>query len=86
MKRQVQQPLMSYRAADGAWRHALAGEQVDVDPDDVERFDKLNFANTDTPPRQRRPATTEPTPTSRRSTKKAAAKKAGRAATPRKKA
>ena len=74
-KRQVQQPLVSYRGVDGGWRHALAGEQVDVDPKDLDRFDGLNFANTRTPPRKKTPP---PAP------KKAAAKAAGRQPTPRK--
>jgi hypothetical protein len=83
-KRQVQQALVSYRDTDGVWRHALAGETVDVDPGDVDRFDKLNYGDKYKPLRKRGPATQEPSPTSRRSTKKAAAKKAGRAPTPRK--
>ena len=79
-KRQVLEPLMSYRDVDGVWRHALKGEQVDVAADDVGRFDALNFVNSSTPPRPRGPAVQEPTEGSRRSVKKAAAKKAGRAA------
>lgn len=74
--RQVQQPLVSYRGVDGAWRHALSGEQVDVDPKDLDRFDKLNFANSSTPPRKKTPP---PAPK-----KKAAAQKAVRQPTPRK--
>jgi hypothetical protein len=85
MRRQVQQGLLSYRDTDGVWRHALKGESVDVAADDLERFDQLNFGP-DYTPKVKGPATTEPSPTSRRSVKKAAAKKAGRAATPRKKA
>ena len=41
-KREVKQVLASYRDADGVWRHALAGETVDVDPEDLGRFDELN--------------------------------------------
>jgi hypothetical protein len=41
-KRQVQQGLLSYRDADGAWRHALQGEEVDVHADDLKRFDEAN--------------------------------------------
>jgi hypothetical protein len=84
VKRQVLEPLVSYRDADGVWRHALQGEQVDVAPDDLARFDALNFINSATPPKPKGPATTEPSPTSRRTTKKAAAKAAGRPPTPRK--
>jgi hypothetical protein len=73
--RQVQQPLVSYRAVDGSWRHALSGENVDVDPDDVERFDRLNYGDRYRPPKQKGPATQDPSPTSRRSVKKAAAAK-----------
>ena len=78
VKRQVLEPLVSYRDADGVWR------QVDVAPDDLARFDALNFINSATPPKPKGPATTEPSPTSRRTTKKAAAKAAGRPPTPRK--
>ena len=83
VKRQVLEPLVSYRDADGVWRHALQGEQVDVDPDYLDEFDRLNFVNSDTPPRKRGPAVTEPSPDSRRSVKKAEAVKAGRQPTPR---
>jgi hypothetical protein len=83
-KRQVQIPLMSYRDPDGAWRHALSGEDVDVDDDDIERFDKLNLGDRYHPPRKRGPATQEPSPASRRTVKREAAKAAGRAPTPRK--
>ena len=41
-KREVQQGLLSYRDADGVWRHALGGETVDVDPKFLEEFDGLN--------------------------------------------
>ena len=85
-KRQVLEGLLSYRDTDGVWRHALRGETVDVHADYLEEFDALNYANSDTPPRKRGPATTEPTPDSRRETKKAAAKAAGRKPTPRKRA
>ncbi len=86
VKRQVLEPLVSYRDADGVWRHALQGEQVDVDPDYLDEFDRLNFVNSDTPPRKRGPAVTEPSPDSRRSVKKAEAVKAGRQPTPKKRA
>ena len=82
-RRQVEQALVSYRDADGTWRHALKGEGIDVDPNDLERFDRLNLGDYYKPPRPKGPATTDPSPTSRRSVKKAAAKTAGRAATPR---
>ena len=51
-KRQIQQPLMSYRDSDGTWRHGLKGESVDIAADDLERFDKLNFGNNYTPKKQ----------------------------------
>ena len=85
-KREVQQGLLSYRDAEGVWRHALAGTEVDVDPKFLEEFDRLNFVNSDTPPRKRGPAVTEPSPDSRRSVKKAEAVKAGRQPTPKKRA
>lgn len=75
VRRQIQQPMMSFRDVDGVWRHALKGESVDVAADDLQRFDPLNFGP-DYTPKKRGPAKTEPTPTSRRSTKRAAAKKA----------
>jgi len=84
-KRQIQQPLMSYRDADGVWRHGLKGEGVDVASADLARFDQLNDPEGKYTPKAKGPATTEPSPTSRRSVKKAAAKKAGRAPTPKKK-
>ena len=83
-RRQVQQALLSYRDADGTWRHALAGESVDVDADDVERFDRLNLGDSYRPPKAKGPARQEPSPASRRSVKKAAAKAAGRKPTPKK--
>lgn len=85
-KRQVLEPLVSYRDVHGVWRHALKNEVVDVHADYLEEFDALNFANSATPPRPRGPATTEPTPDSRRETKKAEAIKAGREPTPKKRA
>ena len=36
--------LASYRRADGAETYAMLGETVDVHPDDLERFDRLNGA------------------------------------------
>jgi len=85
VKRQVQQGLLSYRDADGTWRHALSGENVDVDPSDLERFDKLNGPAA-TPKKRvpRKVVNQEPSPTSRRSVRKAAAKAAGREPTPKK--
>jgi hypothetical protein len=83
VKRQVQQPLMSYRDTDGQWRHALSGEDVDVHPEHAADFDKLNWPDSP-PPRKRGPAAAEPSPTSRRTVKKQAAKAAGRQPTPRK--
>ncbi len=43
-KREVKQVLASYRRADGSMGYALAGETVDVDPKDLNRFDKANGA------------------------------------------
>ena len=79
-RRQVLIPLASYRDLEGRVRHALQNEQVDVGDEWLEDFDKLNGST----PKQRGPATTEPSPTSRRSTAKAEAKAAGRAPTPKK--
>ena len=77
-KRQVQQGLLSYRDTAHVWRHALSGENVDVDPEDLERFDKLNDPEGEhAPKRPKGPATTEPKPDSRRTVKKQAAKAAG---------
>jgi hypothetical protein len=85
VKRHVVQPLMSYRDPDGQLRHALSGTDIDVHPDDLEAFDKVNDPDkVSTPTKAKGPATTEPSPTSRRSVKKASAKAAGRAPTPRK--
>ena len=53
-KRHVVAPLMSYRDPDGKMRHALSGEDVDVHPDHVARFDELNGAPEDTPPPKHR--------------------------------
>lgn len=87
VKRQVKQPMMSYREAEtGAWRHALSGEVVDVASDDTARFDPLNYGADYTPAKAKGPAKQEPSPTSRKSVRKAAAKAAGRQPTPRKKA
>ena len=33
---------MSYRDVDGNWRHALKNEVIDVDPEHVDDFDKVN--------------------------------------------
>jgi hypothetical protein len=41
-ERAVKQTLASYRDADGVLRYALAGEMVDVEADDLERFDEAN--------------------------------------------
>ena len=41
-ERAVKQTLASYRDADGVLRYALAGEMVDVEADDVKRFDEAN--------------------------------------------
>lgn len=41
-RREVKIPLASYRDPDGLMRYALQGEGVDVDPDHIEEFDKLN--------------------------------------------
>lgn len=41
-RRQVHRPLASYRDADGSWRHALAGENVDVHEDFLASFDAIN--------------------------------------------
>ena len=58
---------MSYREAEtGAWRHALQGENIDVDPSDIGRFDSLNFANSPTPPRSVGPRPQNPTRKGRR--------------------
>jgi hypothetical protein len=85
VKRQVLEPLVSYRDVDGGWRHALKGEGVDVHADYLDDFDKLNEPDRP-PPKPKGPAVTEPTPDSRRETKKAEAKAAGREPTPRKSA
>ena len=42
--RTVRIALASYRRADGAETYAMLGETVDVHPDDLERFDRLNGA------------------------------------------
>jgi hypothetical protein len=84
VKRQVKQPLMSYRDVDGTWRHALAGEVIDVASDDTGRFDPLNYGADYTPAKPKGPAAQPASPTSRRTVKKQAAKAAGRAATPKK--
>jgi hypothetical protein len=65
-RREVKQPLMSYRDAAGVWRHAMRGEGVDVDDDDLERFDAVNDPDA--------PSTTAGTP--KAAPKKQAAKKA----------
>jgi len=41
-EREVKQTLASYRDADGVLRYALAGEMVDVEADDLKRFDEAN--------------------------------------------
>ena len=41
-EREVKQPLVSYRDKDGAIRHALQGQVVDVHPDHIKEFDALN--------------------------------------------
>ena len=66
VKRQVQQGLASYRDVDGVWRHALAGESVDVASDDLQRFDQLNAAPDYTPKE-------EPEPVKKTTAKKTAA-------------
>lgn len=57
-KRQVQQGLASYRDADGVWRHALAGTEVDVHADDLKRFDEANG----TAPEKKAPAKKQAAP------------------------
>ncbi len=42
--RTVRIALASYRRADEAETYAMLGETVDVHPDDLERFDRLNGA------------------------------------------
>ena len=86
-KRHVVQGLMSYRDPEGVWRHALRGEDIDVDPEHLEAFDKVNDpdkVSTPAPPKKKGPSTTEPAPDSRRTVKKQAAKAAGRSPTPKK--
>ena len=58
-KREVKQVLASYRDVDGVWRHALAGASVDVDPKDLDRFDKVNGAP---PQREGKPAAKKAAP------------------------
>ena len=41
-ERTARQVLMSYRDVDGATRHALQGEVIDVRPDHVKEFDAAN--------------------------------------------
>lgn len=84
VKRHIVQPMMSYRDPDGRMRHALSGEDVDVHPDFLEDFDAVNDPDRVSTPKARGPATTDPSPTSRRTVRKQVAKAAGREPTPRK--
>ena len=47
--RTVRIALASYRRADEAETYAMLGETVDVHPDDLERFDRLNGDAEDEP-------------------------------------
>ena len=84
--RQVKIPLVSYRDREGRVRHALQYENIDVGAEWLEDFDRLNLGDDYTPRKPKGPAVTKPTPTSRRSKAKAAAKAAGRAPTPKRRA
>ena len=80
VKRQVLEPLVSGPLmVSGGTR--LQGEQVDVAPDDLARFDALNFINSATPPKPKGPSVEPVADLRGRTTKKAAAK--GGAPTPR---
>ncbi len=80
---------MSYRDPEGVWRHALRGEDIDVDPEHLEAFDKVNDpdkVSTPASPKPKGPATVEPHTDIEAKRQEKAAKAAGRTPTPRKKA
>jgi len=84
MKRHVVVPLMSYRDVDGVWRHASSGEDIDVDPGHVADFDRVNDPQKVSTRKPKPDVKQEPSPTSRRSLKRAAAIAAGREPAPKK--
>jgi hypothetical protein len=55
VRREVNQPLISYRDPEGRIRHALQGEGVDVDDEWLEGFDAANGFPQSRPKKQARP-------------------------------
>ena len=60
VRREIKQPLMSYRDPEGRIRHALQGEGVDVGDEWLEAFDEANGSPQPRPKKQACPTTPGP--------------------------